>query len=108
MGRTPRAGDPLPDRDSAQLTPPLTPGKGRESARSGADRSRVSLPAQLPAVKFEFLTKFVPVLAVAGMVWCAWKVYENRESEIKTVLNSGWKFVLVAIFAVLGRGLLSV
>ena len=62
---------------------------------------------ELPAVKFEFLKYLVSVLGAAGIVYCGWKVYQNRSTEIRSLIKSGWKLLLVVGFALLARILLS-
>ena len=61
---------------------------------------------ELPTVKFEFLKYLVPVLGVAGIAYCGWKVYENWDTETKSIMKSGWKLLLVVVFALLARILL--
>ncbi len=62
---------------------------------------------ELSAVKFQFLKYLVPVLGIAGIAYCGWKVHENWPTETKSIMKSGWKLLLVVVFALLARILLS-
>lgn len=62
---------------------------------------------ELPIVKFELLVYLVPSLGVAGLVYFGNKIFENRSTEIETLMKGSRNVALIIVYAILARFLLA-